>query len=163
MDTPIVVETGNPNVKLRQLTVEDAPAYFDAVEACRAHLSQFGDETAGKYPDLQSVVDSIANPKNPDKIRMGIWDDGIFVGSVNLTPDSGRGDAELGYWVDSRYAGRGYATLAARALAKFGQARYKEIWAGVDIRNKASARVLEKAGFKRTAAALGKLLFTYYE
>ncbi len=42
VNTPLELQTEQVPVILRQLTVEDASAYFAAVDANRDHLSQFG-------------------------------------------------------------------------------------------------------------------------
>ncbi len=159
VNTPLELQTEQVPVILRQLTVEDASAYFAAVDANRDHLSQFGDETATKYPDLQSVVNSITNPSNPDKIRMGIWDGDTFVGSANLTPDEDGQATELGYWLDSRHTGKGYATLATAALSKYAASRFHRVYAEVVEGNEASSRVLMRSGFEQTAKEAGRLIF----
>ena len=159
MHNSLVLPTERADVLLRQLTPEDAPAYFAAVDANRQHLNQFGDITAANYPDLQSVEDSIRNPKNPNKLRLGIWHEDTFAGSVNLTP--GEDGAEIGYWLDSRYTGRGYATLAAKALAEYAKERYPKVHAVVTEGNEASTRVLERAGFMRVAKQAGRVIFEF--
>jgi len=159
MNPVLELPTEQETVVLRQLTPEDASAYFEAVDANRDHLRQFGDNTAEKYPTLESVEESIANPSNPDKLRMGIWDDETFVGSINLTPSDDGSDAELGYWLDGRHTGKGYATVAAKALAGYAKNKFPKVHAEVVDGNEASSRVLERAGFKQTAREAGKLIF----
>jgi [ribosomal protein S5]-alanine N-acetyltransferase len=60
-------------------------------------------------------------------------------------------EADLGYAFHRAYWGNGYATEATKALIDFGFSRLKlhRIWATCDPLNKASARVLQKAGMKR--------------
>lgn len=159
MFNPLTLPTEREGLTLRQLAVEDASAYFEAVNANREHLSQFGDETATKYPDLQAVEKSILEPKNPDKIRMVIWDNDTFVGSINLTPDEDGRAAEVGYWLDGRHTGQGYATLATSALSKYASSRFPRLYAEVVDGNEASARVLERSGYKQTAREAGRLVF----
>lgn len=159
MNVPLFVPTEQESIVLRQLTIDDAPAYFAAVDANRDHLSQFGDETAAKYPDLQSVVNSITDPSNPDKIRMGIWDGDTFVGSANLTPDVEGQATELGYWLDERHTGKGYATLATTVLSKYALPRFHRVYAEVVEGNEASVRVLERSGYQQTAIEAGRLVF----
>ena len=151
--------TDSPTVVLRELSTEaDDSAYFNSVEASRDHLSQFGDETAAKYPDLESVRAARTHPANPDKLRLGIWDDNTFVGSINLTPDP-EGNAEIGYWLDVRYLGRGYATIATQSLAHYGARRYRNVYAIVAEGNLASEAVLERAGFHIRARNIGHTVF----
>ncbi len=58
--------------------------------------------------------------------------------------------ADLGYEIDRRYWGHGYAPEAARALLAFGfeQLQLHRIWANCMLENTASARVLEKIGMR---------------
>ena len=45
---------------------------------------------------------------------------GELIGSCGLMTRMGAGTLEIGYWIHSAYAGRGYATKAATALARLG-------------------------------------------
>lgn len=77
-------------------------------------------------------------------------DDGEFVGKGGLhTIDWRVPKLEIGYWIRTSCAGRGYATEATGALVEFARgalgARRVEI--GCDAQNRASRRVAEKNGF----------------
>lgn len=58
--------------------------------------------------------------------------------------------AEIGYWLARRHWGKGVMTEAVRLVVDFGfrELGLRRIYASVFAPNKASARVLEKAGFK---------------
>ena len=58
--------------------------------------------------------------------------------------------AELGYWIGRPYWGRGYATAAARQLLAHGFERMAldAVFARCFAANRASARVIEKLGFR---------------
>ncbi len=60
------------------------------------------------------------------------------------------GTVELGYGIDPGHQGRGYATEAAQGFIAwaFTQPTVQRIFADCLIENRASARVLEKAGFQ---------------
>ncbi len=78
---------------------------------------------------------------------------GEFAGSIGVMPHGGEksGCAEFGYWLGRRFWGRGIASDAARLLADYalGEARaLRRLEATVFAPNAASARVLEKAGFR---------------
>ena len=75
--------------------------------------------------------------------------DGAVVGSVALDPIALRHKAELGYWLGRKYWGRGMMTQAVNLVVQYGfqQLQLTRIYAYVFPFNKASARVLEKAGF----------------
>ena len=74
---------------------------------------------------------------------------GAVVGSCGLK-ELHDGQADLGYWIGVPFWGHGYATEAARRVAAFGFERLglARITAHALARNPASARVLEKAGFR---------------
>lgn len=67
-----------------------------------------------------------------------------------LQTDVHRKSAEFGYWLGEPFWGKGIATTAAKRLAQyvFEQFDIVRLYAGVFEWNKASARVLEKAGFR---------------
>lgn len=71
------------------------------------------------------------------------------VGSCGLMSRRGPAVFEIGYWVHSAYAGRGYATAAALALAEvaLGQPGIDRAEIYHDLENPASGRVAAKAGF----------------
>jgi RimJ/RimL family protein N-acetyltransferase len=58
--------------------------------------------------------------------------------------------AELGYWIAPEFRGHGYATEASRAMCDVGFSALKlhRIEARAFARNRASIRVLEKAGLR---------------
>jgi ribosomal-protein-alanine N-acetyltransferase len=62
----------------------------------------------------------------------------------------------LGYWVGEEHNGRGYATAAVGAAVDyaFGDLGLHRVQANVMTSNPRSARVLEKAGFRREGVAL---------
>ena len=78
--------------------------------------------------------------------------DGAFIGWCSLTRwNPGFRSASMGYCFDDAAWGHGYATEAGRALLQwaFDTLDLNRVQAETDTRNLASARVLEKMGFKR--------------
>jgi len=84
----------------------------------------------------------------PKQINLAISIDDEIVGGIGLTDINGH-KAEIGYWLGENYWGRGIATAAAELITEYAFSRLglKRIYAYVFAFNKASARVLEKAGF----------------
>ena len=78
--------------------------------------------------------------------------DGGAAGGISVEPGEGerRRTAEVGYWLGEPFWGRGIATEALRAITEYGFKTFDvcRLEAGVFAWNPASARVLEKAGFK---------------
>jgi ribosomal-protein-alanine N-acetyltransferase len=86
-----------------------------------------------------------------------------LVGACDLTCENER-EADLGFILSKEVWGRGYATEAARAMVRVGfeELGVMRIVATCDVKNSASARVLDKSGLKRVTVldrhrfALGK-------
>jgi len=71
------------------------------------------------------------------------------IGSIGLFRDSD--EVELGYWIARRHWRQGYATEATRAVLGLARAiGHRRIVATHFADNAASARVLQKTGFRRT-------------
>ena len=78
--------------------------------------------------------------------------DGRACGAIGLLGgvDVHRRTAEIGFWLGRRYWGRGIVTEAVRAVTELAFSRYgfSRVYAMVYEWNPASARVLEKAGYR---------------
>lgn len=157
----LVVLEVEGSIFLRQYSVEDASFIFQLIDSCREHLSQNGEDTASKYPTLDSVMDSIVNPKNSERLRLGIWDKRTFVGSINLTSDENR-SATLGYWLGEQYQGKGYVTKAAKELIRstFKIGKVDRIIANVARTNVGSIKIMERLGFTKTKADDQRIVFS---
>lgn len=145
----LVIKTRQRGLTLSLLAWPDAERYYDLLREDRAHLSQFGDLTSKKYPTLESVRDSIVNPPNPRKLRFGIWDRGVFVGMVGLTP-RGHGVCETGGWTGKRFCNLGYGSATRRSLAKYAlhHLGFRRVIAKTHPGNVPSKNMLLKAGFR---------------
>ena len=77
---------------------------------------------------------------------------GEAVGGIGfiLQPDVARRSAEIGYWLGEEFWGRGIATEAVIAVTDHAFANHDlcRVYAHVFDWNRASARVLEKAGYE---------------
>ncbi len=80
--------------------------------------------------------------------------DGRAAGGIGyvLHTDIERINAEVGYWLGHAYWGRGIATTAVRLLSRHAfdaNPELRRLYAMPLVNNAASARVLEKAGYRR--------------
>lgn len=95
---------------------------------------------------------SLAEQKAPQTL-LAVEVGGEAVGSVGLFPkgDIERFSAEIGYWLGEAFWGKGIATAAVRTLSTYGlrELGLTRIFAVPLVRNPASIRVLEKAGYVR--------------
>ncbi|KKR66991.1 MAG: GCN5-related N-acetyltransferase [Microgenomates group bacterium GW2011_GWA2_40_6] len=145
----IILKTDDDSVELRQLVPEDAEEYFSLVDLSRNDQPQFRGPISEKYLTVEAVRESITKPRNSCKFRFGIWDNGVMVGSNNLTP-LGENRAEIGDWVAKKHLGHNYAVRAGVLLVDFAfnQLQLDELIGLIDVGNNASRRTAEKSGFK---------------
>ncbi len=90
-------------------------------------------------------------PRRRFQLAITLWGADVAVGSCGLRRKPGEtGEADIGYEIAPRLWGQGYATEAARAMVDFGfrTLGLHRLSSWCIAENTASARVLEKAGFK---------------
>lgn len=127
----------------------------DAINASLPELSRFmpwASEEHSREDTLDYVVRSVAEWDRGENWNYAILTpQDQVIGSSGLMTRMGPGVLEIGYWVHSAHAGRGYATAAAIALADEGlrQTCIERVVIKNDVANEASGRVAAKAGFVR--------------
>jgi RimJ/RimL family protein N-acetyltransferase len=88
-------------------------------------------------------------PRKKYQLAIVLKSDERLIGNGGIRMQTAHSEvADIGYEIDRRYWGQGYATEAACALLAFGfnQLHLHRIWAYCIAENVASARVLEKIG-----------------
>ena len=87
--------------------------------------------------------------KKPDEINFVVDINGEVAGGIGLSEIKDY-QAEIGFWVASKYRNKGITTLALKKVTKFGfeKIKLRRIYACVFPFNKASMRVLKKNGYK---------------
>lgn len=85
-----------------------------------------------------------------DSYEFAILVDGKFAGNIGFFNPK-KGEYELGYFVLKKFRNKGIATKATKKMLDFGfnKLKLKKIWAGTDINNPSSSRVLKKLGFEK--------------
>ena len=84
--------------------------------------------------------------QDPDRFVRGIYLDGYLIGSMNEVERIGD-SVELGYLIHPDYHNQGYMTEAlVAAFPKLFQMGFRKVFCGAFEHNKASLRVMEKAG-----------------
>ena len=144
------LETGR--LRLREFTGDDLAAmtalYCDK-RVTRHMLYGPRDELSAKR-HLAAVL------RRQQERRRDVWelavtraDDSTIIGACDLTLHS-REEAEIGYLIAPAQWRQGYATETAAALAgaAFEQLRVERILSTVEIHNRRSLRVLDKAGLR---------------
>ncbi len=80
---------------------------------------------------------------------------GELIGHVGISPL--REEVEVGYAIEEKHQGKGYATLALRAMCEWALPRFSlpRLLGIVAAENLSSCRVLEKAGFRLACEEVG--------
>lgn len=90
--------------------------------------------------------------REEDRIMLAVELDGRVIGDVRIRASGTLRDkqGEIGWVFHPGYAGKGYATEAARALMRVGfeDVGLHRIWAQLDPRNTASAQLCERLGMR---------------
>lgn len=140
-------------VRLRAWTLDDAPALAELINNKKVQDNlrdglpfPYGEEDAKVF--LSAMLAS-----DPDQnIAFAIEADGKLIGSISATRCGNIHfrTAELGYYLGEPYWGKGYATEAVRQICNyvFQNTDILRIFAEPFAYNRASCRVLEKAGFQ---------------
>jgi ribosomal-protein-alanine N-acetyltransferase len=91
---------------------------------------------------------NIMRRKNPWRQAIAIEINGETAGIVSISIDSHK--AEIGYWLGRAYWGKEIMTEAVKEITKysFNKLGLRRMYAHTFPHNKASMRVLEKAGYK---------------
>lgn len=144
-----------PRLILRELTFFDGPAILEFAndDSINRYLS-FG-SISSESGTIEYVTTALsaanAHPRLSYKLAMTIRPNEELSGSCWLDiedPDSQ--NASIGYFVDKRHWGNGYATEMIKALIQFGfdNLELHRICANCDSENHATRRVLEKVGMR---------------
>ncbi|ABN52674.1 MAG TPA: N-acetyltransferase [Hungateiclostridium thermocellum] len=94
------------------------------------------------------VVSAEWQKKEPSYYEFAIVYDSVHIGAVCVYLNEDRTEGELGWILNKKYWGRGFATEAALAIKSFAinQLKVKKLLARCDCRNLNSARLMEKIG-----------------
>jgi RimJ/RimL family protein N-acetyltransferase len=101
---------------------------------------------------------------NAENLGWGIYisdPDTYLVGFIALNHiDRTHEQAEISFWIDPSYSGRGYVTEAARAILQYAASRLNlhRVEAYHMKRNLGSGRVLQKLGFEHEGTLKGRVL-----
>lgn len=148
-----------PRLILRELIPSDAAGMFELDSDKDVHL-YLGNQPLTHIDQSKEVIRFIRQQYEENGI--GRWaviekSTNRFIGWAGLklvtTPVNGHVNYyDLGYRFIKQYWGKGYATECTKALLEYGFIKLQQevIYAMTDAENMASARVLEKNGFRQT-------------
>lgn len=146
-------------LKLREFIPEDWQAVqtYHKDPSYRRYYPVWCATEAAARAFVQGLIEEQSrHPRTTYQFAIELGENGRLIGSVGIRLRSlGRRQpearqADIGYELDPRYWGKGYASEAARAVVSFGfeALQVHRIWAECLADNQASARVLEKLGMR---------------
>ena len=99
--------------------------------------------------DARSWLENVVGRKPETNFAIAVGDEAVGGIGFSLQPDVAYRSAEIGYWLGEEFWGRGIATEALIAVTDHAFSNYNicRLYAHVFEWNRASARVLEKAGY----------------
>ena len=140
---------------LRPFTVEDAEEMY-ANWASDPEVTRF--LTWPAHPDVsltRKLLESWTSRYSDGAYfqwAIGLKESGAVIGSIGVIKlEEAIGSAEIGYCLGRAFWGRGIMPEALRAVMDylFGTVGLNRVWAGHDVNNPKSGRVMEKAGMKK--------------
>lgn len=148
-------------VILRSLASTDAAALAHAYASNRDHLEPWEPTRPPSFrteSGQRAEIDlSLANREAGTTLPVVLDHDGQIVGRATLSGivRGAAQSANLGYWVDHRYTGRGLMTATVEAVAQIARSdlRLHRIQAATLLHNVASQTVLTKCGFTEIGLA----------
>jgi RimJ/RimL family protein N-acetyltransferase len=153
---PAISETLDAGrITLQRWTGERADGLDQAINESLPELMPFMPWASADH-DLEAttgyLVQSVSEWDNRENFNYAmLTPGGEVVGGCGLMSRRGPDVFEIGYWVCSAHAGKGYATAATLALteAGLGQPGIDRVEIRHDVGNPASGRVAAKAGFRQ--------------
>ncbi len=139
-----------PNVTLRPFRASDAASL-----ARHANNPKVAMNLRDRFPSPYTIEDArgwIAFAESTDRrlhLAIAVNDEACGGIGVELEDDVNRLSGEIGYWLSEEHWGKGIGTAALKAMTEHAFATFEicRLFAPVYERNRASARVLEKAGY----------------
>ena len=147
---------------LRRFTTADAEAFAAYRSDPDIARYQSWDAPLPRSEAVRKVEEfAQGDPAAPGWFQYAVDLDGVLIGDLGLNLDENLMQAELGFTLASAYQGRGYATEAVRGLLDdvFIERKLHRVSAECDARNTASARLLERVGFKQEGLRLSNSWF----
>lgn len=156
-----LISVGTGSLILRRFSPADAPKVF-LMSREAGMIEWIPDQVYEDEAEAASVLDYLikcysdpgAPRKSPYVLGVCLKSTGELIGHAGLSPAGGQ--VEIGYAVESRHQGKGYATEAVAKMSDWGLEEFglPSVLGIVASRNAGSCRVLEKAGFELTGESL---------
>ena len=120
------------------------------------YMSHLPNESAEETLEFLRSTEAEWQKEEPEAYEFAVLYQDKQIGAVSLYPENGI--AEMGWIINRKYWGNGYAFEAAKALLDYfaGERGIKHFIAFCDTENTASYRIMEKLGMVRTGEYPGR-------
>jgi RimJ/RimL family protein N-acetyltransferase len=150
------VEISNGELLLRRAKMSEARFLAQAVRSSLKELAPFLPWATPAY-DLDAARAFLEYAYKEEKEHRGfhisifLERSGELIGGVGLMLKAIPDHAEIGYWIRSDQAGKGYASQASFLIMEHGfrALELRRIYLTCDVANRASRRVAEKLGMRK--------------
>ncbi len=139
-------------LELRLPEEKDVDELFDAIERNRAQLEQWlhwAHSTHSREDVLRFIESARKDFVRPDALHLLIFREGRIIGSCGLLINEVNSYAEIGYWIDLKFAGQGITTDCCRTLVDYAflELDLYRVQIRCATRNERSAAVAKRLGF----------------
>ena len=151
-------------VTLRYFAPEDAPKVFVMSQelGMRTWLpDQVYESEVRAVEVLRYLIEKCRDPGTPSLapyvLGVCLNNSGELIGHVGLSPLNGQ--TEVGYAIEAKHQGKGFASHAVRAMSEWALTRFAlpRVLGIVATDNGASCKVLQYAGFELIEESMGRL------
>lgn len=138
-------------ITIRPQMVKDAARFYKILTT--GNFRFFPLNISSIEAEKRFLRNNVRNFKEKKTFNFSILLEGEVIGAIGLIPETGRNyNAEVGYFIDRRYHGQGITTEAVRLVEEYALSKLpfiNRLQAIMVVENLPSARVVEKAGFKK--------------
>lgn len=136
-------------ISIRPQMVKDAQVFFRILTT--GNFCYFPVNVASVEAEKRFLRANIRQWKAGEAFNFSVLLGDRVIGAVGIMPESGRRyNAEVGYFIDREFHGRGYAYQALKLAEEYALAHLpaiKRFQAFIVVKNHASVGVVKKAGF----------------
>jgi ribosomal-protein-serine acetyltransferase len=144
----------NNEISLKTYQRGDEAALFDAVERSRAHLARWlnwVNDTTRPEDSLEFIEHCLHQSDAQRELALGIWLGERVIGGIGMHQwDHASRRAQLGYWIDPMWEGKGIVRTGLTCFIQFlfQNAGLQKLEIHYVAANSRSARVAESLGFR---------------
>ncbi len=150
--TPFILKVDDW-IELRLQTLDDADEQWQLLTKTIDYLSKWVDWAQPTYTEAdmrRDIAANVAKYEAGNMYAMGVYFDKKLVGNVDVRDITDGGSAEVGYFLEESYTGRGIATKSAQALMDYVQTKHnvRRFYLSMYTENDASKKVAKRLEFQ---------------